>query len=591
MADSHSLELGLSLVLWPMRLLANLQSLLVAQSVSLGPVSITSLYTASFVRVALGTVLDANPRRPVEMVKQVLLAPLSLAMMYDYMRMELENAIYLTLRLYLTYPDDMAYCCWKFSSQRVHDEDVHLDFTQMLAWRTDDDYHQQTMIQIPRELARHAPGIHAIVRFIGKCFWQVDINYYRLSPEVLAMIKIRAAQIHRESIREFRRWRDSVTASDQIQPGLRGSPLARALREARLPQPWICFTADEIAILHRDIMVAPEEIDDKSTATPDELFVLEDIDGAIDNLTHATTHLGNAGDGDAGTVRSTHDDDDNRDAARTTDRAQAAIEATNMIQATNERVHNFMAMGFTLEEAAMRAVTTGWEVLPASETGIGTPSPPASPSAPPGEDLLPRDDHLDSATADTHDRLSSRGSHSARSRTPSPDIVRAASLALHDRAAPPRQRLRDSKTDFFPHHAAGCLCSYHNTDKRKPDYRVTILSLLPIEIFAAISSKILTTIILLPLESLLLRSLTLSFLRQSADIVPESAVVAWLASDVRPLGQWFGSSGGTGSGRGRYLGNLAVCLGLQSAVSVGVWLGASRLAVWLGRNRYNWGRF
>ena len=580
-----------------MRLLANLQSLLITQSASLGPISVTSLYTATFVRVALGTVLDAHPRRPVEMMKQVLLAPLSLAMMYDFMRNEIENAIYLTLRLYLTYPDDMAYCCWRFNNQRMHDEEVNLDFNQVLAWRTDEDYHQQTMIQIPRELARQAPGIHAIVRFIVKCIWKVDSDYCRLSPEVLAIIKIRAAQINREFVRMQRQYNDSVYHTNQVQPGIRGSPLARALREARLPQPWICFTEHEIGLLYQEIMVPPEEIDDKSTATPDELVVREDIDGAIYGLGHSMTQLENADAGNTDTVNQAQVDDDVGNTANDAERTQTITETTEPIDATNWRIASFMSMGFTLEEATERASAAAagaGELLPPVETGTHTPSEPESQNAIQAEEWLPNNDHLNPTTADAQDRPPSREGLSARSRTPSPDIVRAASLALHDRSVTARQRPRDHMTHPFANHAAGCLCTFHRQHphaKRKPDQRVTVLSLLPIEIFAAITSKILTTIILLPLESLLLRSLTFSFLRQSATIDPGSAALTWLASDVRPLGQWFGSRGGTGSGTSRYVGNLAVCLGLQSAVSVGVWLGASRLAVWLGRNEYHWGSF
>lgn len=116
-----------------------------------------------------------------------------------------------------------------------------------------------------------------------------------------------------------------------------------------------------------------------------------------------------------------------------------------------------------------------------------------------------------------------------------------------------------------------------------PLHRVTALSVFPAEMFAECAAGLITSALLLPLESLYTRSLVLSFLRSPA---PHAGVAALgIRRDVYEMGEWFGGRAG---GRLRYAGHLAVMLGIQSCVSAVSWAFVTRLVIWMGR-RKGWG--
>lgn len=111
-----------------------------------------------------------------------------------------------------------------------------------------------------------------------------------------------------------------------------------------------------------------------------------------------------------------------------------------------------------------------------------------------------------------------------------------------------------------------------NRPGNKRRHRVTTLSNLPAEAFASHAACLITTAVLLPLETLFVRSLAKIFLGSSL-----------LGRDVRPLFEWRGWSW-------RYTGTMIGLLGLQTFVSSVVWGLGTSVAIGLGRTRYQWGK-
>lgn len=124
-----------------------------------------------------------------------------------------------------------------------------------------------------------------------------------------------------------------------------------------------------------------------------------------------------------------------------------------------------------------------------------------------------------------------------------------------------------------------------------PTHRVTILSSHPVDALSSHIASLLTTTLFLPLESLYLRSLASSFLSSPAltGALPLGAAAATvgLRPDIRNLGAWFG--GGTRGEMIAYAGKMALVLGMQAAVSTGIWGLGSALAIALGRKGFGWG--
>jgi hypothetical protein len=121
-------------------------------------------------------------------------------------------------------------------------------------------------------------------------------------------------------------------------------------------------------------------------------------------------------------------------------------------------------------------------------------------------------------------------------------------------------------------------------------HRVTSLSNYPADAFAYHMSMVLTTVMILPLESLYLRTLAQGFL-ESPTVRPTATAAAQLiTADIRSLGAWFGGSERGLIGRMKYAGVMVLIWGMQAVISAGVWGLGTRIAVWTGRNTFGWGR-
>ena len=110
----------------------------------------------------------------------------------------------------------------------------------------------------------------------------------------------------------------------------------------------------------------------------------------------------------------------------------------------------------------------------------------------------------------------------------------------------------------------------HPKEDKKPQFRETNLSEFSVEAIATHAGWFYVTAIVIPLETILVRSLASTFLGSSP-----------LARDVRPLFSWRGW---------RYNTTMLSLLGVQMLVSSVVWGLGTTVAIGLGRAKYRWGR-
>ena len=128
-----------------------------------------------------------------------------------------------------------------------------------------------------------------------------------------------------------------------------------------------------------------------------------------------------------------------------------------------------------------------------------------------------------------------------------------------------------------------------SSDRAPSVHRVTALSNRPSDAFASHASSLLAGALLLPLESLYLRSLALAFLTSPAMRPGSAAAASGIRSDVWEVGAWFGGSAGGWSGKLRYASVMLLTLGLQGAISTVVWGFGAGVTVSIGR-RFGWGQ-
>lgn len=110
-----------------------------------------------------------------------------------------------------------------------------------------------------------------------------------------------------------------------------------------------------------------------------------------------------------------------------------------------------------------------------------------------------------------------------------------------------------------------------------PHHRVTLLSNFPADTFAAHASSLLTTLMLLPLESLVMRSIALSYPNPPFDM------------GVRSVWCWFGGRQGGLGDRVGYMLSVGLLLGMQSVMYHAVWRVGNLWAVGFGRS-LGWGK-
>lgn len=116
-------------------------------------------------------------------------------------------------------------------------------------------------------------------------------------------------------------------------------------------------------------------------------------------------------------------------------------------------------------------------------------------------------------------------------------------------------------------------------------HRVTLLSAHPVDSLASHLAAMLSIILLSPLESLSLRSLSRSYLASTHGSSTSSAIQL---ADLYPLGLWFGASSWTDGLA--YTGRLVLMRGMQAALRAGVWGFLVGSTMRIGRGFCGWGK-
>ncbi|KAL8695490.1 MAG: hypothetical protein Q9218_000068 [Villophora microphyllina] len=130
------------------------------------------------------------------------------------------------------------------------------------------------------------------------------------------------------------------------------------------------------------------------------------------------------------------------------------------------------------------------------------------------------------------------------------------------------------------------LVLYGPHDESKPSHRVTFLSSSLVDSMAFSLSTVVANIILLPLETLFLRSVALTYLN-TPGLSPASS--HWLRQEVYPKGSWFGM--GLRGGRATdYARKMVLCFGMEMALSYGVWQVGAGVTWWVGKWWFRWGK-
>ncbi|KAL9584553.1 MAG: hypothetical protein Q9212_002044 [Teloschistes hypoglaucus] len=123
-------------------------------------------------------------------------------------------------------------------------------------------------------------------------------------------------------------------------------------------------------------------------------------------------------------------------------------------------------------------------------------------------------------------------------------------------------------------------------DASKPSHRVTTLSQCLAYNMAESVSSMVADIILLPLETLLVRSIAITYLT-TPGLSPTSS--HWIREQIYPTGSWFGM--GLRGGRAMdYARNMVLCFGMEMLLGYGVWQIGAGVTWGVGKWVFNWGR-
>ncbi|KAL8692972.1 MAG: hypothetical protein Q9224_003849 [Gallowayella concinna] len=119
-----------------------------------------------------------------------------------------------------------------------------------------------------------------------------------------------------------------------------------------------------------------------------------------------------------------------------------------------------------------------------------------------------------------------------------------------------------------------------------PTYHVTCLSTLMANTLTVSLSTVVADILLLPLEALFVRSVTLAYLDTASGA---SYAAMGLRNEIYPLGSWFGL-GLRGGSALEYARKMALCFGVNMLLRFGVWQLNAGATWWIGRKYYRWGK-
>ncbi|KAL9591094.1 MAG: hypothetical protein Q9203_000093 [Teloschistes exilis] len=123
-------------------------------------------------------------------------------------------------------------------------------------------------------------------------------------------------------------------------------------------------------------------------------------------------------------------------------------------------------------------------------------------------------------------------------------------------------------------------------DKSKASHRVTKLSQCLAENMTISVSSMVADIILLPFETLLVRSVAITYLA-TPGLSPTSS--HWIREQIYPTGSWFGM-GLRGGQAMDYARKMALCFGMEMVLGYGVWQIGAGVTWGVGKWFFNWGR-
>lgn len=122
-------------------------------------------------------------------------------------------------------------------------------------------------------------------------------------------------------------------------------------------------------------------------------------------------------------------------------------------------------------------------------------------------------------------------------------------------------------------------------------HRLTALSDYPADSLATHLSWNITNMLFLPLETLFIRSLALSFLSSPAANAGAQAAAARWRGEVFPLGSWFGMGLRSGwRGIGDYVGKMVLLSGLEIGFVMVVWQPCTCVCRLVGQKWFGWGK-
>lgn len=122
-------------------------------------------------------------------------------------------------------------------------------------------------------------------------------------------------------------------------------------------------------------------------------------------------------------------------------------------------------------------------------------------------------------------------------------------------------------------------------------HRLTMLSTYPANSLATHLSWHIVEFLFLPIETLYVRSIALSFLASPLASVGAQAAASRWRGEIYPLGSWFGMGlNGEWRGIGDYVGKMVLLSGLEMALGMLIWQPCTLVCRWLGRRWFGWGK-
>lgn len=181
-----------------------------------------------------------------------------------------------------------------------------------------------------------------------------------------------------------------------------------------------------------------------------------------------------------------------------------------------------------------------------------------------------------------------------------PNLPREASSSSPSRPSTPRLPIELTGTNVSSRHVQlngpftlpGLATPSQSTLRVQILYdHITTLTTYPANSMASSLATRLTTILLLPLEALFVRSVARAFLSSpAASAGAQAAAMRW-KSEVYPLGGWFGSGlQGGWRGMGDYVSKMVLVQGLEMGIQAAVWQVCVGMGWFIGRKWYGWGK-